>query len=347
MELEFRTCAVYDTKQSADSVEWCPHPEGADLFVCGTYQLESGDQTTGGSDRKGRVFLFRFPDDEDKCLTLLQTLERSAVLDQKWHRSQCDRLAVAGSDGSIQVYELADMETPRLESQVMCSLRDEESPVLALSLDWSREGDRMVVSDSDGTVNLLSYDSELKTINRWKAHGFEAWTAAFSRHNENVVYSGGDDSLLCVHDLRCPGVPVSKNKSHTAGVTSLLSFEHREHTLLTGNYDGKVRLFDERQMKADVTQADLVGGIWRLRPNPRCPEQIMCACMYENFSTIQLTADLGLAKTGVYDAHESICYGCDWQVVSPNRSPTSDTYVATCSFYDHKLCVSKVVELDR
>lgn len=32
--------AHFDTIWSADSVEFCPHPDATDIFVCGTYQLQ-------------------------------------------------------------------------------------------------------------------------------------------------------------------------------------------------------------------------------------------------------------------------------------------------------------------
>lgn len=32
--------AYFDTEWSADSVEFCPHPDATDIFACGTYQLQ-------------------------------------------------------------------------------------------------------------------------------------------------------------------------------------------------------------------------------------------------------------------------------------------------------------------
>ena len=36
--------AFFDTQLSADSVEFCPHPDATDIFVCGTYQLQQDPQ---------------------------------------------------------------------------------------------------------------------------------------------------------------------------------------------------------------------------------------------------------------------------------------------------------------
>ncbi|XP_050085834.1 diphthine methyltransferase [Anopheles aquasalis] len=354
-EVAFRTCKTHNTDQPADSVEWCPHPGREDLFVCGTYQLREGESSPYDK-RRGTILLFRFHEDngtsnDDPLLEELHRVERSAVLDQKWNPVHTDRLGVAGSDGLVAVYKLAapdvDGSEWTLEPELTERLSaEEEGHTLALSLDWNGDGTRLLATDSSGSVNLFDYDDRsLERIHRWKAHDFEAWTAAFSRHNSNIIYTGGDDSMLCAYDVRCSDEPVlsQRNKKHEAGVTSLLSYGQREHILLTGCYDGKVRLFDERRIGASLGDVSLTGGVWRMRSNPRDPKRILCACMYENFSLIELRDELEVAKIGEYGLHENICYGCDWQHAT--ATGTTKTYVATCSFYDKMLCVSEVVRV--
>uniref|UniRef100_A0A340TBA2 methylated diphthine methylhydrolase n=1 Tax=Anopheles minimus TaxID=112268 RepID=A0A340TBA2_9DIPT len=347
-KLNIKTLASYDTEQPADSVEWCPQEGWEDIFVCGTYQLER-DQESSPTNRKGRILLYRFDAEATTdTLTLLQTIDRSAVLDQKWNPRVKNHLAVAGADGTISMYALIESAgSPMLEHKATVTLRGDENDdrnLLTLALDWSPDGKRIVVSDSHGCVEMLSFENDLLHIHGWKVHGFEAWTCAFSRHNENVVFSGGDDCFLFVHDIRTPTEPFvkGKNKTHSAGVTSLLSLARRDHTLLTGSYDENVRLFDERQLKGSVSELPLQGGVWRLRTNPhREPDKILCGCMYHNFSVVQLNPDDTLKLIGEYREHESICYGCDWQQVGENYR-TGKHLIATCSFYDHKLCISEV-----
>lgn len=69
---------VFDTILPADSIEFCPHPEADDYFVCGTYKLhqpeaEASDgqntlefvaESGGHQKRTGKCLLFKVnPDD--------------------------------------------------------------------------------------------------------------------------------------------------------------------------------------------------------------------------------------------------------------------------------------------
>ncbi|XP_053671467.1 diphthine methyltransferase [Anopheles nili] len=352
VKLKFNTIAKRDTDQSADSVEWCPSEKLDNIFVCGTYHLER-DNDLSLSNRLGRILLYRFEgESQSDPLTLLQTVNRSAVLDQKWNPFHKNRLAVAGADGTLAIYAVEDFsEQPKLDLQTSIALQGEElqeQNPLALAVDWSQDGKRIIVSDSHGCIELLSFENTLQSIHNWKKHGFEAWTCAFSRHNENIVFSGGDDCILYAHDVRCPGEPALKstNKSHSAGVTSLLSFAQKDNILLTGSYDEYIRLFDERQLKNCVSEHLLHGGVWRLRSNPNNdPRKILCACMYHNFSVVKLLPNDSFELIGEYDEHDSICYGCDWQQISQNDHAKRN-FIATCSFYDHKLCVAEVEEYE-
>lgn len=38
--MRINTLHSIDTKQPADCLEWCPHPNYPNHFICGTYQLE-------------------------------------------------------------------------------------------------------------------------------------------------------------------------------------------------------------------------------------------------------------------------------------------------------------------
>lgn len=41
--MQVNTLHSIDTKQPADCLEWCTHPEYPHHFICGTYHLEEGE----------------------------------------------------------------------------------------------------------------------------------------------------------------------------------------------------------------------------------------------------------------------------------------------------------------
>ena len=145
-----------------------------------------------------------------------------------------------------------------------------------------------------------------------------------------------------VYDLREDVATLKlKNKSHEAGVTSLLNLQ--QNILVTGSYDEKLRIFDTRQFKQPITEINLGGGIWRIKPSSKSPNILLVACMYLNFSIVDIKYEVEnkdqfkLKLVGELNEHDSICYGCDWSTVVKQDYQ----YFATCSFYDHKLCLCR------
>lgn len=322
-----------DTEYSADSIEWCPNKNYENYFVCGTYQLEESENKSEAAKRKGRILLYDYNIELD-VLEKVQTVETSAVLDQKWRIGEEPTLGIANSIGEIQIYDLTN---GKLSLKTSVNLNSEIDDLLALSLDWG--DDQIVSSDSKGNISLLKFsNSDLVIEQSWLAHGFEAWICCFDKWNKNVVYSGGDDMLLNVYDVRADSSNLKmKNKSHNAGVTCLLSFEKSEFKLATGSYDENLRIFDTRFLKNCVSEINLNGGIWRIKSHPTNEDLLLCACMYHNFSFVEVSnenKDLKLVEE--YFEHKSICYGSDWCF---SVKDLKKSFFAACSFYDHKLSV--------
>ena len=341
---KIQTLQTIDTEYSADSIEWCPHPNFNNFFVCGTYQLEENKNeniaVTPPCKRKGRIYLYKF-DPITESLNELERLETAAILDMKWLNSNgiiLPLLATADALGKVKVYQLNE---EKLKFLYAYDIDKKSENILALSLDWHHGSNRVLVSDSKGEINLLDWTNEstLTYERNWSAHNFEAWICSFDKWNENRFYTGGDDTFLNSYDVRMD-TKILLNKSHMAGVTCLLSHPQQEHILLTGSYDENLRIFDTRSLKQPIGEINLGGGIWRLKSHPLHHNLILTACMYHNFSVVDLADLISPNLVGEYFEHKSICYGADWCLnVDKNENPL---YMATCSFYDHKLCVSSV-----
>jgi len=220
---------------------------------------------------------------------------------------------------------------------------EDKTGVLALSLDWSdrvrREDPRVIVSHSDGGLTLWDFSggTGLSLLESWSGHSHEAWIAAFNYWDQQVVFSGGDDSLLRTWDLRA-GLEraVTTSRRHTMGVTSIQSSPHREHVLATGSYDENILIWDLRQPRAPLSETKVGGGVWRLKWHPHSPSHLAAASMHNGYHVLSVDDQGATTILREYREHESLAYGVDWQV--PRQAALSrPSLLASCSFYDHKL----------
>lgn len=180
--MNVETLHTFDTEYSADSVEWCN--ENDRIFVVGTYQLVEKDESNSISSRKGRIYLFTYNYDNN-ILSMTQQIDTDAILDQKWLGKF---LITASSIGNIQKYCLCDDNN--LSKATETKLYTGESDILALSIDVKVGSSKILASDSLGRLSLLDIGATTPIIRQWKAHEFEAWTCAFNKYSEDVVFSG-------------------------------------------------------------------------------------------------------------------------------------------------------------
>ncbi|KAK0079458.1 hypothetical protein PV325_001246 [Microctonus aethiopoides] len=363
----FTTLETFDTKFSADSVEWCPIDGFNDLFVCGTYELtKEKEELLQQQKRLGKIFLFRII--SPGKLQLLQEINVPAVLDMKWAHVKCQKmifLGVVNSIGYLQIYQLLTNENEnKIELIMEKKLRKAEEEILALSLDWStgkfpncdKDGDveeaKIIVSDSKGWITLFNLKStDLNIVESKRVHDFEAWIAAFNYWDPNTIYSGGDDCKFKIFDARMGLQSAGCCKHHGAGVTSLHSNAFEEFSLASGSYDEILRLWDTRNFRCPISETNLGGGIWRLKWDPFYGKYLFAACMYGGFRLVDCKKKECPEVIGEYNEHESIAYGCDWSFLSSEKvsndklSPATCQKIhlsATCSFYDHTLKLSSI-----
>lgn len=358
----FYTLDEFDTEFPADSVEWCPAEPFRDVLACGTYKLieNKEDAKDEKCERTGRIYLLRVVDGGK--LQVLQRIDTSGILDMKWtHVTTSENnqilLAVANSNGHLQIYELQKKEN-KTELQLIAKERlgDDNEDVMALSLDWSTGGfvsgtchlnPRIAVSDSQGRISHFTWHetNNLTKDFTLRAHEFQAWIVAFEYCNDNIFYSGGDDNKFLTFDARTGTIPVLCNREHTSGVTSIHSNAVKSFMLATGSYDEFLRLWDKRNLRQPVSKINLNGGIWRLKWDPFTHQYLLAACMYEDFKIINCNCNMSII--GNYDKHDGISYGCDWSFlkkedVSRLKIPIGETLVSTCSYQDCALKLSAI-----
>ncbi|KAK3932958.1 Diphthine methyltransferase [Frankliniella fusca] len=379
---KFTTLYEWDTVQSADSTEWCPLAPGQSIFVCGTYQIEKEDKvaenTSPPTTRHGRIYVFELAD----VLQLIphQVIDLPAVLDMKWSQTYiCGKilLGVVTATAKLLLFELIEDKTLIQIAEASVLGNTDTKEVLALSLDWSNARCKdmgsaqtevhIIVSHSQGGANLflLSEKQELVMIEKWLGHEYEAWIAAFNYWESSVTLTGGDDCILKGWDVRSGlSSPIFINRSHNAGVTSLHSNALFEHIFVSGSYDESLRFWDLRKMKNPLHTTEMFGGVWRVKWNPFTFDTLLTACMHGGFNVVDFKNPIQSEHQpqifASYKNHESIAYGADWSHLNEasikvlfTRNKNIQTangknayIVSTCSFYDHKLCISLFTKAD-
>lgn len=322
---------TFDSELFADSVEFCLEAGFERHVAIGTYQL---DAASGA--RHGRCYMGQIT--HENKLSISSRIDCDGILDMKWSRANQSRgqLCLALATGALQFYPV-DPKFGTQNTIQVATQHETDKTVMCLSCDWHFTKPTIAVSMSDGCVAVCDVLSGSVT-SQWKAHGFEAWVAAFSRSGA-IVMSGGDDCVFRGVDAREPTTSVfSNSREHTAGVCTISASPHDDNLVVTGCYDDTVRVWDLRNMRRSVNSiGDLGGGVWRARWHPSVPGRLLCACMRGGFFVLEHVT-LGHEPSPTILAHhdqgspESVAYGCDWSL-----DPSLADLVVTASFYDHRV----------
>ncbi|XP_030754397.1 diphthine methyltransferase [Sitophilus oryzae] len=343
------TLYSFNTTYGADSVEWCPHVQYQNFFVCGNYEL---DETNTESVQKRLGCIYLFSVNCDTGLKLHQQVNTVGILDLKWCPNLVQGSSLLGavnSDGILEIYQF-EKESLNLLTKYVFNPNTIES-ILILSLDWSTgkyENDQPLIScsDSAGNIHVLHFNTTNLTVESfWHGHTFQAWITAFYYWDTNSILSGGDDALFLVFDKRIKDMPVTKNKEHGAGVTSLHSNKSKEYVIASGSYDENIRLWDIRHMKRSTDIFKMPGTLWRLKWDPFVQNFLLAACMLGGVHIVSALTNHPMGIVESYYEHKNISYGADWSFLDKNEvekfNSAGNVVIGTCSFYDKLLCISK------
>ena len=322
----------------------------------------------------------------------LQTIVTAfAILDLHFSSYDDSTLAVATSEGSICIYTLIPANEASLEKSSVVTLFDPS--ILILSLAWhpvfeGPVGERssvIAVSSSDGRVavtdNMWHTDEiEPQSLGRAQSHSLEAWTVAWSvKHWEAesslaILYSGGDDSLLCTHSsfgrrLEAEGSMYDEAQhryessrrdrtTHNAGVTAILplslSRPGEDDFLITGSYDEYVRILALPTLGGRtkvLAEKQLGGGVWRLKLldtiytlGQGIHLLVLASCMHAGARLLKIALSENKTRWSInviakFEEHESMNYASDGRVESQDGEHSSRYTCVSTSFYDRKLCV--------
>jgi len=362
--------------RDTNEVAFCPVAPLQSLLAVGTYSLH---KDTGGRD--GCLHLMRVnatsPDEEDPAsfTATLHEVARAdhidAVFDLKWAPAEHSAALAGDVDGSpaamlAMAGTASEVSLHRCTADGMqCVAQASCESGLCTSVDWSHPGvgpgTLLATATSDGELVVLDAATPgalapLVTVT--SAHDLEIWTVAFDRWRPHVLYSGADDAMLKLWDVRLPGAAAATadhvdheddeatltrrfadRRTHQAGVCCVVPSPWSPNCVVTGSYDEMSRVWDLRNLSRPTAVAEVPcgGGVWRLKWHPMHPGMLAAACMYGGFFLLRGAGDAldGLAVVEEYTGHDNttIAYGVDWC----HRDELTVPLLASCSFYEQRL----------
>ncbi|VDM31025.1 unnamed protein product [Hydatigera taeniaeformis] len=334
MATAFIEVASYTFRFHTDSIEFSPC--GKQVLV-GSYEL---DEVTGK--RSGQLVKFDIGRNHVKKT---HEIVVPGVLDLCWMRS--DLCLAATSSGEL--YAISSPLSQSLKIQDIASV----SPKVLLSVDF--HSTRTVTADETGNMYLIDSPKGL-VINTCKAHEFESWCVRFSKAEDNLVLSGGDDCMCYVWDQRIGFTKCVFSRRHEMGVCSVSNVPTYRHLISTvvqksnSSFDEKLRIWDIRSDGGGGGNGIVVchsegGGVWRHKWSP-CARRLLMACMHAGFAVVRVPAGLTnpasdgpLAKPTFYRSSAKLAYGVDWCInARSDEQQCFEAFLATCSFYDN--CVT-------
>ncbi|KAK5653568.1 hypothetical protein OQA88_8830 [Cercophora sp. LCS_1] len=281
--------------------------------------------------------------------------------------------AVVSSTATLAMFRLCPEETQPLEHLKTMSMADmvkdsngpaPETDVLFLQFCWHpSKADLIAVSTSSGGVYLVSLGEEwVLHPEPVTTHSLEPWCVAISPSLSSVgdgftLFSGGDDAVLRYRACNCLGNETDVGytfgdftqvvkRHHDAGVTAILPLglkEDNSELVVTGSYDDHIRLFcvgETAFQTKKLAESNLGGGVWRLKVigHQEAKTRILASCMHAGARIVDLVkkpeGQYEFRVVGSFVEHESMNYGCDFQV-----GGAGGLSIVSTSFYDKLLCL--------
>ena len=146
-----------DTHWPADSLEFCPHAEAADIFVCGTYKLEESTQdqseehesTKTPQRRKGKCLVFRADESNGTWCVIRRVNGKCASYGQ----------ALIGGKSTAPRRPNVRRTRHEMVYPLVCQIASQSTATFDRSHSRSRPP-RMAVAESEGRVRIFDWSSE-------------------------------------------------------------------------------------------------------------------------------------------------------------------------------------------
>ncbi|KAG7234274.1 hypothetical protein INR49_005235 [Caranx melampygus] len=363
-----RSLQVFDTEQSADTVEWCPVSPNHNILACGTYQLQKGAGVEDATpSRTGRLYLFDFCREKSMGppLTELQRIDTAAILDMKWcHVPVSGRalLGIAAATGELQLYSMSD---GALSTVSQWKAHDFEAWISAFSY-W----DTQLIYSGGDDCKLKGWDLRVgpscPTMTS-KRHSMGVCSIQSNPHREHILATGSYDEQVLLWDGRNMRQPLSES-ALGGGVWRLKWHPTHQDLLLAACMHNDFHILQCQQALSGSGGACPVvasyilhnslayGADWSrlsldspLPCSPHATEPKESLAESRGHVRIQYESPTASFDTSLEDdtgqyIPESIAAPPTPPIAGPALNPDRDTpsmscLLASCSFYDHMLHV--------
>lgn len=325
------------TEQPVDCIEW--HPTLKNIFCYGTYDLVT--DLKGIQIKNGELNVVRLNCSVNGITSFkpMNKFSKMGILDMKWNNNGYS-LILATSDGlGIITYNIREQDDVEQKFDVVNSHFFETS--LCLCIDLQNESlfnENCWFSLANGNTGLYNLNTQM-IISQFKAHEYESWSISKSRLNPYVSFTSGDDCKINIFDIRSNNYAVNDlnkySKTHKVGICRTINmFDHIY--LLSGDFEGKLALWDIRNSNFPICLRSLEGPLWRFSIFNESQNEssiaIALSTTNKHFATVNIGKNnITLHKEYNLDSIEqsSMTYGISWNSYSKT--------IATCSFYDKKI----------
>ena len=204
--------------------------------VCNTGTLFTTCFSPGGGflaagSSNGTVMIFSTKTFE---MILSQKLHKSACMSIAWSPHDPDIICTAGEDSQCHFY---NVKTKKIETTISVKAKFRK-------VAWSRKEKIIAVACFDGSVYVRMEGGAYQIIKGSK--GYPLFDVAWSPFKSNIIAASDDDGGVCIFDT--VNQTCQRAVEHKGRARPILWSEAIDYLLLSGGYDGKIILWDARNL---------------------------------------------------------------------------------------------------
>lgn len=172
------------------------------------------------------------------------------------------RIASAGGDGIINIWEIEEFDKPELQPTNTINVHlepNDQQGVDSVCFHYFNK-DILGAACDDRHFRIYDLRDPLKPAKEIEAHQAEINDFNFSPHNDMLFATAGSDKVVKLWDLRNPKIPLHELQSHTDEVFHAQFSPHNEAIIATAGADRRVMVWDLSRIGMKQSAEDAEDG---------------------------------------------------------------------------------------